>query len=290
MPTMGALHEGHLSLVTLARARSESGGWKPPPQEPGWKPPPLGGSQPDSLKPFSLGKSCPVVVSIFVNPTQFNDPADLDRYPRELDLDAQRCAQAGADVVFAPEVETVYPPGEMAVMPEMPAVATDPGLEDAGRPGHFLGVVQVLTRLFDLCQPSAAVFGEKDWQQLQVARALCEMQGRETEIWAGPIVREPDGLAMSSRNTHLSPQARHDALALSRALDAGCAASSVNEAERVMREVLEAVGADIQYAAVRDAVTLMPIEEPSERPARALVCAVVGGVRLLDNRAWDPGG
>ncbi len=284
---MGALHEGHLSLVKLAKAR-EQGGWKPPPQTSGgWKPSPQASG---GWKPPPHGKRRPVVVSIFVNPTQFNDPADLDRYPRELDLDAERCACAGADVVFAPEVETVYPPGEPACMPELPGVATEPGLEDAGRPGHFLGVVQVLTRLFDLCQPSAAVFGEKDWQQLQVARALCEMQGRDTEIWAGPIVREPDGLAMSSRNTHLGPKARQDALALSRALDAGCAASTVAQAERVMEQVLESVGADIQYAAVRDAATLLPITEPVDRPARALVCAVVGGVRLLDNRAWGEHG
>ena len=280
VPTMGALHEGHLSLVRLARDRMQGG----------WKPPPLDRSQPDSLKPSSPGESYPVVVSIFVNPRQFNDPADLERYPRELNLDAKRCAWAGADVVFAPEVDAVYPSDGSFQMPEMPRVATEPELEDAGRPGHFSGVVQVLTRLFDLCRARAAVFGEKDWQQLQVARALCEMQGRETEIWAGPIVREPDGLAMSSRNTHLKEQARQDALALSRALDAGCAQASVTEAERVMREVLEAVGADIQYAAVRDAATLKPIEEPSDRPARALVCGVVGGVRLLDNRAWGPHG
>jgi pantoate--beta-alanine ligase len=252
VPTMGALHDGHLSLVRLARARSEQ----------------------------------PVVVSVFVNPKQFNDPADLNRYPRELDLDAERCACAGADLVFAPEVATVYPPNDSVPMPTMPGVATEPGLEDAGRPGHFSGVVQVLTRLFDLCQPLAAVFGEKDWQQLQVACALCEMQRRETEIWAGPTVREADGLAMSSRNTHLGPKARQDALALSRALDAGCAASTVAEAERVMEQVLESVGADIQYAAVRDAETLMPLDEHMDRPARALVCAVVGGVRLLDNRVW----
>jgi pantoate--beta-alanine ligase len=250
VPTMGALHEGHLSLIRLARARSDA----------------------------------PVVVSVFVNPTQFNDPGDLARYPRDLGRDAALCASAGADVVFAPAVETVYPPGAQVPVPPLPAVATEPGLEDMGRPGHFAGVCQVVSRLCDLCRPRAMVFGEKDWQQLQVARALMRQQRREVEVWAGAIVREADGLAMSSRNVHLSAGARRDALALSRSIAAAGAEREVGAAEAAMRRELEAAGAEISYAAVRDAETLLAVREG--RAARAVVSAVVGGVRLLDNGPW----
>ncbi len=254
IPTMGALHEGHLSLVRLARARTDR----------------------------------PVVATVFVNPTQFNDPADLERYPRDLERDAVLCAEAGADIVFAPAVETVYPPDQPRQPVTIPPVAHLPQLEDAGRPGHFEGVCQVVSRLFDLCQPVAAVFGEKDWQQLQTVRAMVTLQHRPIDIWAGPIVRESDGLAMSSRNTHLDDKHRLDARALYRALNASTNAPDPSSAEALMHAELEAINADIQYAAVRDAETLMPLVEHTDRPARALVCAFVGGVRLLDNAPWQP--
>lgn len=252
VPTMGALHEGHLSLIELARSR----------------------------------KCGVVVVSVFVNPTQFNERADFDRYPRDLDRDVAMAERAGADVVFAPGVETMYPPAAVVPVPDLPGVATRPGLEDAGRPGHFAGVCQVVSRLFDLCRPREAVFGEKDWQQLQVVRAMVAAQHRPIGIIPGPIIREPDGLAMSSRNVLLSPDARRTAIALRRSLDAAQASGSPVEAEAAMRAALDLPGVQIQYAAVRDAETLESSRQHQTPPGRALVCARVGGVRLLDNDAW----
>ncbi|GAB4386429.1 MAG: pantoate--beta-alanine ligase [Phycisphaerales bacterium] len=251
VPTMGALHEGHLSLIRLA-----------------------GSSGPG-----------PVVVSVFVNPTQFNDPKDFERYPRDLARDVDLAEQAGAEIVFAPGVETMYPPGCPVPVPTLPAVATRPGLEDAGRPGHFAGVCQVVSRLFDLCRPERAVFGEKDWQQLQVVRAMVRAQGRRIEILPGAIVREPDGLAMSSRNVLLSDRDRQAALALRRSLDAACGETDVARAEQAMRAVLDVSNVRVEYAVVRDADTLEPMR-PGAAAGRALVCATVGGVRLLDNDAW----
>lgn len=252
VPTMGALHEGHLSLIELARSRRRG----------------------------------PVVVSVFVNPTQFNERADFERYPRDLGRDVAMAERAGAEVVFAPPVEVMYPPAVDIPVPDLPGVATRPGLEDAGRPGHFAGVCQVVSRLFDLCRPDEAVFGEKDWQQLQVVRAMVASQRRAIGIVPGAIVREPDGLAMSSRNVLLSPEARRTALVLRRSLDATQECGSAREAEAAMRKVLDVPGVEIQYAVVRDAETLEAVREDARRPGRALVCARVGGVRLLDNDAW----
>jgi len=254
VPTMGALHAGHLSLVRIARDRA--------------------------------GGNLPVVVSIFVNPTQFNDARDLEAYPRDLDRDVHLCAQTGADIVFAPDVETVYPPGVKTPSPKLPAVAVQPGLEDAGRPGHFAGVCQVVTRLFALCRPVAAVFGEKDWQQLQVVRALVQAERSSVQIIAGPIVRERDGLAMSSRNVRLSGDDRIKALSLRRSLDAAQRASTPEQAEQAMHAVLDVPGVDVQYAVVRDAERLEPLRDTRRAVGRALVCACVSGVRLLDNDAW----
>ncbi len=254
VPTMGALHEGHLALVRRARA--------------------LAG---------------PVVVSIFVNPTQFGPAEDWSRYPRTLEADLEAARGAGADVVFAPGVEAVYPPGREVQVPELPPVATRPRLEDAARPGHFAGVCQVVARLFDVVRPSVAVFGEKDYQQLLVVSA---MVSREAARWPGlriiahPTVRDPGGLALSSRNAYLRPAQRGSAMSLHRALREAQAAAargaSPAEAERAMRRVLDDEGLAIDYAAVRDAATLMPIDA-WRRPARALVAARVGEVRLLDN-------
>lgn len=254
VPTMGALHAGHLSLIRLAAQQHTS----------------------------------PVVVSIFVNPTQFNDPTDLARYPRTFERDAKICADAGADVLFAPSVETMYPPDEPMPAFTVPPVAIDPLLEDAGRPGHFAGVCQVVSRLFDLCDPSQAVFGEKDWQQLQTVRLLIQIERRPINIVPGPIVRDPDGLALSSRNRHLTPEDRTRARALSLALAEASNHPRPADAEAAMRSILESVEADIQYATVRDARTLMPLDPHTDNAARALVCAVIGGVRLLDNAPWTP--
>jgi len=257
VPTMGALHEGHFALVRQAAAISRVAAARPR-----------------------------VVVSIFVNPTQFGSSEDLSRYPRTLEADCRGCEEAGADVVFAPSVETVYPPGGVVRTPALPEVATRPGLEDAARPGHFAGVCQVVLRLFELVKSSHAVFGEKDWQQLQVVRAMVRQEKLPIEIVPGPTVREQDGLAMSSRNRFLSAEDRERGLGLIRALKAAQQQKTPDVAERVMREMLVAGGITPDYAVVRDAETLAPRgagEWDQSRAMRAVIAGRSGTVRLLDN-------
>ena len=253
VPTMGALHEGHLALVRRAGP---------------------------------LGR--PLVVSIFVNPTQFGPGEDWQRYPRVIESDLEAAAVSGADVVFAPSVDTMYPPGEAIAVPELPAVGAAPGLEDAHRPAHFAGVCQVVARLFDLVRPSVAVFGEKDYQQLLVVTEMARRDYPGVEIVAYPTVREPDGLALSSRNAYLDAGQREQALSLHRALGAALGVRSdggtPGQAEEAMAGILEHFGVAVDYAVVRDAVTLMPIDA-FERPARALAAGRVGDVRLIDNEA-----
>lgn len=301
VPTMGALHEGHASLVFAAAGLSM--------RERG-----TGGAG-----------AAPVVVSIFVNPTQFNDPRDLARYPRTLDSDVRLCQQAFQDgvrqgwggggaasgtptaagfeagkpnlIIFAPMLETMYPTGtgETVPVPPLPPVATEPGLEDAHRPGHFAGVCQVVSRLFDLTRPSHAVFGEKDWQQLQVIRAMTQAQGRATRVVACPTVREEgnlSGLAMSSRNVFLSVEDRLRARVLSQALDAATTERTPAEAEETMSMLVSRAGLEVEYAVVRHAETLMPVTADDVRqgrgPWRSLIAARLMGVRLIDNAAWTP--
>ncbi len=247
VPTMGALHDGHASLVTATRAARPSAA---------------------------------VVVTVFVNPTQFNEAADYQRYPKTLDADAALCKAAGAACVLAPTVADVYPNGPHAGVPPLPRVATDPGLEDAHRPGHFAGVCQVVKRLFEMTRPVAAIFGEKDWQQLQVIRAMTAEQGMRVEIVASPTVRDADGMAMSSRNRFLSQTDRQRALAISRALQACRHAATPADAERVMQQ--ELAGLNVEYAAVRESESLTP----REGRQRALIAVRVGPVRLIDNAAW----
>ncbi len=255
---MGALHAGHGALIRQARAVADR-----------------------------RGAACRVVATIFVNPTQFNEASDFEKYPRTLEADLAVCEAAGADAVFAPAPEVVYPPGEPVAVPDLPAVADGPGLEDAFRPGHFAGVCQVVSRLFDLTRPAVGVFGEKDWQQLQVIRAMTAAQGRAIEIVAGPTVREPDGLAMSSRNRRLGPDARQRAAGIIRAIRAAQAQSTAQEAEAAMRLALSESGIDPEYAVVRDAETLLaPRAGGRGGGCRVLVAAWVGGVRLIDNGAW----
>jgi pantoate--beta-alanine ligase len=268
VPTMGALHTGHAQLVReAARHRSGAG---------------------------------PIVVSVFVNPTQFNDPRDLERYPRTLDADVARCGEAGADVVFAPPAEVMYPPGVDVRVPALPRVAVMPGLEDRLRPGHFAGVCQVVGRLFELVKPRVAMFGEKDWQQFQVIRAMTHeagrsMTGEPIEIVGVPTVRDDDGLALSSRNIFLSASDRRSALAIPRALAAARGMVSVAAAEAVMDRELLAAGLEVQYATIRRAETLEPLSDGERRgdrgsvACRALIAAKVpgpSGVRLIDNAEW----
>lgn len=257
VPTMGALHDGHGSLIRRAKAHG-----------------------------------LPVVATVFVNPTQFGPKEDFARYPRTLDEDVAIAERCGADAVFAPDAGLVYPHGLDAARREaqawpLPAVAAEPGLEDACRPGHFGGVCQVVARLFDLARPAVAVFGEKDWQQLRVIAAMADgSSGRwgALRIEAGPTVRDPDGLAMSSRNRYLRPEQREQALGLVRALQMAASAQRPSTAEALMRSTLEAHGLAVDYAVVRDASTLRPVQG-FERPTRGLIAARLDTVRLIDNMA-----
>jgi len=251
VPTMGALHEGHLALVRHARELSDR-----------------------------------VVASVFVNPTQFGPGEDYGGYPRDPERDATLLAEAGCDLLFLPDVETVYPPGDATVVD----VAGPPaeGLEAAHRPGHFKGVAAVLARLFHLVGCEVAVFGEKDAQQLAVVRRLVRDLHFPVEIVAHPTVREPDGLAMSSRNAYLDAGERRAAPALHRALSA--AREAIAEGERdagrlraAMRAVLAAEPlVTTEYAEVVDAETFRPVTEARGRLVLP-VAARVGRARLIDN-------
>lgn len=259
--TMGALHEGHASLIRAARA-----------------------------------SRLPVVVTVFVNPTQFGPSEDFSRYPRTFEDDCQIAQVAGASAVFSPSVEAIYPRGidaatsEAAAL-ELPSVAIDPQLEEFFRPTHFGGVCQVVARLFDLCRPARALFGEKDFQQLRV---ISEMVEQKRTRWPGleivpcPTVREADGLAMSSRNRYLDPSQRSRALAISQALRAVArtplARGEIAAAEMRMREILAENGLKTQYAVIRDATRLTPIDA-STTQARALIATTLDAVRLIDNVA-----
>jgi len=250
VPTMGALHEGHLSLVRLARERAAR-----------------------------------VVASVFVNPTQFGPKEDFSRYPRQPEKDAEMLAAAGCDLLFLPDVETIYPPGNSTfVEPGGPAE----GLEGACRPGHFRGVATVVSALFNLVRPDVAVFGRKDAQQLAVIRRMVRDLHIPVEIVAAETVREEDGLALSSRNAYLSPEERRAAPVLYKALRAAEDAIAAgerrgDEVRRVMRQVLEAEPlARIEYAEVVDAGTFQPVDALAGNLVLPLAVRI-GGTRLIDN-------
>ena len=256
VPTMGALHDGHLSL--MRRAREE------------------------------VGSDGAVVVSVFVNPTQFAPGEDLDRYPRTRDADLEGCASEGVDVVFTPSVDEMYPGGPAG------GVRVDPGplgdvLEGASRPGHFTGVLTVVAKLFGLVRPDVAVFGEKDYQQLALIRRMATDLCLGVDVVGADTVREPDGLAMSSRNRYLETDQRTEAVALSRALfaarDAGerGAEAAVGAARAELRRTHLV---DLDYLEVT-APDLGPA--PGHGPARMLVAARVGTTRLIDNVALHLG-
>jgi pantoate--beta-alanine ligase len=261
VPTMGALHGGHGTLFQAAVRRARIEG-------------------------------VPSAVSIFVNPKQFNDKSDFDRYPDRLEDDLKMCASAEVDIVFHPSVDVVYPKDQDVTSHVIiPDIASKPGLEDLYRPGHFAGVCQVVSRLFDLCASSAAVFGEKDWQQLQCIRTMSKMQGRDLQIIPAQTVRETSGLAMSSRNLNLTTEARDQSVAISQALFSASQLHIPSQAESLMVEMLSAAGITPEYAVIRPSETLMPLEDPNQptsQPCRALIAAKVGGVRLIDNAPWTP--
>lgn len=253
VPTMGFLHEGHLSLVSASAERCDT-----------------------------------TVVSVFVNPLQFGEAADLDAYPRDLDRDVALAADAGATVVVAPTVEAMYPPGATAVV-DVPGVSD--AMEGAHRPGHFRGVATIVAKLFAGLRPDLAFFGRKDAQQLAVVAAMARDLSFPVEVVGLPVVREADGLALSSRNVRLADDRRSDALALSRGLFA--AADRYEAGSRSGRELIDAVasavaasGADLEYVALADTSTAVTTPEVAGRQFLA-VAARVGDVRLIDNVTID---
>jgi pantoate--beta-alanine ligase len=252
VPTMGALHAGHASLVS--RALQECGA---------------------------------VVASVFVNPTQFNDPKDLERYPRTFDADSALLSSLGCHALFFPSEQEVYPDGT-GHAPAIDLNGLDRVMEGEHRPGHFDGVVQVVGRLFDLVSPHRAYFGEKDFQQLSIIRHMAQVSGRGVQIVGCPTVREPDGLAMSSRNTLLSSEARTQALALSRCLHHALRKSSTAQwataAQAAFDMLAASEGVRPEYLSIVDGSTLRALKdgEPCTDPV-ACVAAKVGGIRLIDN-------
>lgn len=251
VPTMGALHEGHLALVREAKQSADI-----------------------------------VIVSIFVNPAQFNDRADLDRYPRDLTADAARLAQFGVDYVWAPEVTEIYPDGFSTYVY---VEGVSEGLEGAARPGHFRGVATVVTILFNTVRPDKAFFGQKDAQQVAVVKRLTIDLGFETEIIVVPTVREESGLAMSSRNELLTPEEREKASVIFRALkEAKTAyrngARNASELTEIVRQTIETEpSARIDYVAAVDSETLETVEKIDDKEVLLSTAVYFGKVRLIDN-------
>lgn len=256
VPTMGALHAGHLSLMERARRECDF-----------------------------------VVATVFVNPTQFAPHEDLDRYPRPFATDCEKCREVGVDLVFHPDVEAMYPPG-------FSTFVTVEGLterfEGAVRPTHFRGVTTVVAKLLQLTQPDRAYFGQKDFQQQAVVRRMCRDLNMPVEIVTCPIVRDADGLALSSRNVYLSPTERASGLALYRSLclfrdrlNAG--ETDLDELRLAMRaEMEQTAGVAVDYAAIVDPDSLTELSTVQSRMV-ALVAARVGTTRLIDNLIWERG-
>lgn len=253
VPTMGALHEGHAALIDAARTRA--------------------------------GKEGTVVVSIFVNPTQFAPHEDLEKYPRTLEADRALCARHGADAIFTPTAGEMYPPGDATYVEE--TVLTR-GLCGANRPGHFRGVCTVVTKLFHLVRPDAAIFGEKDYQQLAVIRRMTRDLFFGLEVIGHPTVREADGLALSSRNRYLHPEerarARHFPAALQAAARESSPAQIIASATTL---IAQGTGTPPEYAAVVDAETLAPLAN-LDRPAVLAAAVKIGETRLIDNVRLAP--
>jgi pantoate--beta-alanine ligase len=250
VPTMGALHDGHLSLVRRARGECDS-----------------------------------VAVTIFVNPTQFAAGEDYETYPRSFEDDCAKLKAAGIDLLFAPSPEEMYSPGSTTFV-EVPGIGDR--LDGASRPGHFRGVATVVAKLFNIAGPDRAYFGQKDAAQIAVLRAMIRDLKFPVQLVACPIVREPDGLAMSSRNRYLSPQGRRQALILHRALEA---AYELLEAGETRSDILQGAlsrvfaadeGVRLDYAAIVDPCTLLPVTDTTQG-ALIAVAAWVGSTRLIDN-------
>ena len=253
VPTMGALHAGHLSLVRRALSECDR-----------------------------------CIVSVFVNPTQFNDPRDLETYPRTLEADSTLLASVGASALFAPELSTIYPEEDTRTF-EVGAVAEV--MEGRYRPGHFNGVMQVVSRLFDIVRPDCAYFGEKDFQQIAVIRAMVRLIGSPVEIIACPIVREADGLALSSRNVRLSAEERREAPQIYRILSESRSWAKDMSPQQVIERVTEQINAvphlRVEYFEIVDTDSLQPIASWSDSPApHGCITVFCGEVRLIDNIAY----
>lgn len=249
VPTMGALHDGHLSLARRARAECDR-----------------------------------VITTIFVNPKQFNNPDDLKKYPRTLEADARLLETVPVDIVFAPGVDEVYPDG-FATTVSVGGVSEP--LEGRMRPGHFDGVATVVTKLFGMTEADRGYFGQKDWQQLQVVLKLVRDLNLPVEVVGCETIREADGLAMSSRNVRLTPEGRAIAGVLYSAVTVAAADIRAGQSDRMAireaAEKLRAAGFErVEYIELRDAETLMPSDDP-RRPRRMLSAAWLDGVRLIDN-------
>lgn len=253
VPTMGALHAGHRSLVERARAENDI-----------------------------------VVVSVFVNPTQFNNADDLRTYPRTEEADTALLEACGVDYAFMPSVSEVYPEPDTRVFNLGPVAEV---MEGTMRPGHFNGVAQIVSKLFALAKPTRAYFGEKDFQQIAVIRRMVELEGFDLEIVPCPIVREADGLALSSRNVRLSPEARAIAPQIHRILEESVAIKAQGKGPREVASLTEAAinateGLEAEYYQIVDARTMQPIErweDAGDCGAAGCVTVYCGGVRLIDN-------
>jgi pantoate--beta-alanine ligase len=262
VPTMGALHAGHLALIAEAKKRADY-----------------------------------VAVSIFVNPTQFGPREDFNNYPRPIEEDLSKCKQAAVDLVFAPSVDEMYRPGLPSVVIDLPELTGV--LEGKHRPGHFKGVCQVVAKLFNILQPNVAVFGQKDAQQLRVIRAMVEALDWSIEIVGCPTVRDPDGLALSSRNQYLSRDERERALSIHRALQLAASElrdDGVRQANRLVATMqntlldpgtLGRIPVSIDYVAVVDPTTFKPVESVTGPTVLAIACRV-GKTRLIDNLTVTP--
>ncbi len=250
VPTMGALHAGHVSLIERTRSENDI-----------------------------------VVVSVFVNPTQFNNPEDLRTYPRTEEADVEKLIAAGADFAFIPTVEEVYPEPDTRQFDLGPVAEV---MEGAMRPGHFNGVAQVVSKLFDMVRPTRAYFGEKDFQQIAVIRRMVELEGFDLEIVPCPIKREPDGLAMSSRNVRLTPEQRLVAPAIHRTLESSVEWAKNHDVEHTKRYVIDELNSlpqlQVEYYEIVDGKTMQPVSSWSET-AEPVGCVTVycGDVRLIDN-------
>lgn len=249
VPTMGALHDGHLSLVRLARGIADV-----------------------------------VILSIFVNPLQFGPNEDYAKYPRTLERDLKKAKKSGVDLVLAPTVAEIYPAGRQV---SVKAGAIGDVLEGASRPGHFDGVLTVVLKLLNIVRPSVAIFGRKDAQQLACIRRMVRDLNVDVDIVGAPIVREEDGLAMSSRNRFLSPAERTSALVLSASLQAAeqesSPAAALAAAERVLAAAVETGEIQLDYVSIVNGTTMTPLPDDYTGPGLAVVAARIGTTRLIDN-------